>query len=95
MPRTRWEQFTNPREVPRRGGIYALYDTMGELIYIGSSGNVRTRVVEHWRKPWGVIAIKISFMPDDWYRREQRLVRRLRPQQNQRVTYHNLRNANC
>jgi excinuclease UvrABC nuclease subunit len=88
---TRWQQFNlvhDCESVPRRGGVYAIYDFAGDLIYIGSSGNVRTRVVEHRRKArWRVWMAKISFMEGNWYRREQRLIRRLLPPGNRRLTY--------
>lgn len=95
---SRWRYFdlcVGPAEVPRRGGLYALYDKDGRLLYIGSSGNVRTRVVEHLRKKEGVCFAKLSFMKGAWYRREQRLIRRLRPLLNLRITKRNFRNANC
>ncbi|MCW2957180.1 MAG: hypothetical protein JWO69_2049 [Thermoleophilia bacterium] len=33
--------------------VYRLFDATGALLYIGRSGNVAARVVQHGKKPWG------------------------------------------
>lgn len=68
------------------GGVYVLYNRAGIPRYIGSSGNIRGRLMDHRLKGWRVTAAKISVMKDGgWYEREQRLIRRLNPPQNRRV----------
>lgn len=93
---SQWRTFTcqNLAQIERRGGLYALYNQAGELVYIGSSGNIRARLVDHVRLKTGVRHIKVSYMRGAWYRREQRLLRRLRPLLNKRITKRNLRSPN-
>lgn len=91
MPR--WV-YSDRRSFPRKGGVYALYDAHDALLYIGaSSGNIRDRVLTHLRKPWGVVNVKVSVSNRGVYQREQRLIRRLTPPSNQRVTQHTFRAA--
>ena len=86
----RW-RWCDAAELPRKQGIYALYDRTGTLVYIGSSsGNIKDRVQCHLRKPWGIQAIKVSIMRGSAYLREQKLIRRLRPKLNRRVNYNHL-----
>ena len=95
---SRWRRFDLPfgfKAIERRGGIYALFDSEERLLYLGSSGNVRARVVTHCATHRQVCSIKVSYMRGAWYRREQRLIRRLRPLLNLRLTFRNRRSPNC
>lgn len=96
--RNRWQWFDireNTKALQRRGGLYALYDIERRLIYIGSTGNIRSRVTDHRnRLRPHVCYVKVLFLRGAWYLREQRLVRRLRPIFNVRITKRNLRSPN-
>jgi len=63
-------------------GVYAIFID-NQLKYIGSSGNLASRLLAHKRfYPIGhEITIKISHsrMAGDWLMREYRLIKRLRP----------------
>lgn len=61
------------------GGVYALYFGR-QLVYIGRTGNFRSRLQEHARvKPFD--SMKLSYTKDrsEQVRRERRLLARLRP----------------
>lgn len=56
-------QETPVREV---SCVYALFDTDGELVYIGQSMNVRSRLKEHWRqrgRAWSLDRWAVSVVP--------------------------------
>lgn len=93
---SRWLRFDLPfglRAIERRGGLYALYGADEQLLYLGSSGNVRSR--SHCARFRHLIcAIKVSYMKGAWYRRGQRFLRRLRPALNLRITQRNRRSPN-
>jgi|SRR5579872_6530491 len=89
----------DPTDLPDLPGCYAIFGD-GELVYIGSSENIRSRVcvshrieVAHYsdsvRTPWGyftslVVKYRLSKKTGDWLMIEYRLIRRLRPRGNRR-----------
>ena len=89
-----WELIPVPREpyssdrrrwsISSEGGVYAIY-VSGELVYIGSSGNLRRRVAKHFTlRHWSYedAVVKVSLCYENWLGRERRLVKRLRPRDN-------------
>ncbi len=74
---------------PTKGGVY-LIDKPGTAIYIGESGNIQDRLLEHYRKQSGQSACIWRNNPRTFSyeivrgeaarkRREQELIRQLRP----------------
>lgn len=87
---------TDELDLPSSPGVYAIYFD-GELVYVGSSFDVRKRVLTHginWSKyshgidtPWGqrkalTIKYRRSDVYGDWAMHELRLIRRLKPRFN-------------
>ena len=73
--------------------VYRLYDAAGELLYVGSTSNVRRRVQEHRRnQPWGHLIASSAFggpLPQqDAWRLEDKTIREQRPRYNQRRPPH-------
>ena len=67
------------------GGIYALYQG-SEVVYVGRTGNFRSRLTTHKRRFW-FDGIKVVFT-DDLYEqkyRERRLISRLVPTYNRMI----------
>jgi predicted GIY-YIG superfamily endonuclease len=83
--RSRWRTAESARALPRHGGVYALY-SFGRLVYIGRSGNLRSRVTEHVKKK-STDAIKFRYLPSlkSQRRLESRLIARVRPVLNKAV----------
>lgn len=46
-----WEEVTSLPESP---GVYYFHNKAGEVIYIGKSKNIRSRVIQHLKKPVGL-----------------------------------------
>jgi hypothetical protein len=94
-----WEG-TQP-SLPNYSGVYAIY-AFGELRYIGSATNIKRRVatghclkrstngVDYFTR-WGVLQdVKVKFLqckkPGEWLMIEYRLIERLRPKYNQKMS---------
>jgi excinuclease UvrABC nuclease subunit len=85
-----WKKCIEHYNLPARPGVYAIY-LSGELVYIGSSGNMRKRfaVHAHNKNEVGrllreeiervVIKFRATRKYGDWAMVELRLLRRLRP----------------
>lgn len=68
-------------------GVYALY-AGNRLLYIGSSGKIRDRVLSHdwfWKSNINILTIKIRYTKKlgEWLMIEHRLIKRLGPYCNQ------------
>jgi len=50
------------RDIPVSGGLYKLLDNNMELLYIGKSKKLRTRLLDHSRKHWNDIVPFFSFV---------------------------------
>jgi len=46
-----WEEINN---LPENPGVYYFHNTAGDVIYIGKSKNIRSRVKQHLKKPVGI-----------------------------------------
>lgn len=82
-------------ELPKEPGCYAFYMD-GELVYIGQTQNLRSRLGMHNVRPgyygemitpWGTcksvsLKIKTAIKYGEWAMRELRLIRRLKPPSN-------------
>ncbi len=82
----RWHPHSTLRQttLPRASGVYAVYER-GELAYIGSSMDIRTRFNGHrskrkFQEPGTVVKIRV--MDKGWIDLEAKLVKRLRPKSN-------------
>lgn len=93
----RWLEWNDENQIlPGTPGCYAIYED-DELVYIGSSFNIRDRIKSHpieishysntLETPWGVfrnwkIKFKTSVRYGDWAMIELRLINRLQPKFN-------------
>lgn len=77
--RERWSS-KEPRQAP---GVYALYSG-DELIYVGVSSDLRTRIITHRKRFGAFVKAKVSYDSEAASRqdREGRLLRRLKPSAN-------------
>ena len=95
-PQWCWRVLETINMVPESSGCYAIY-VGGVLAYIGSSCNLRSRLMQHGfrmvrnrkKSPprWGdnaalTVKICLSRRYGDWLMREARLIRRLKPRDN-------------
>lgn len=62
--------------------VYALYNQEGELIYIGQTANLRTRIRQHRPRKLGFLKFKITHSPRVRTYLEARLIWRLLPRYN-------------
>lgn len=65
-------------------GVYAIYDPLGTLVYIGSSMNLRRRVARYRcnKNPDWKLKVRYTKVVGEWAFREIRLIRRLSPELN-------------
>jgi excinuclease UvrABC nuclease subunit len=62
-------------------GVYAIYDHSNELVYIGSSMNLRRRISRYaarYNPDWS-LKVRYTKFVGEWAFREIRLIRRLKP----------------
>ena len=87
----RWIKTDNIYSLPNKSGIYAIYNkTTNELLYIGSSTNLRSRMMyaghfsgfDGIRSDLGVGSLFIKYRITDWLFAEKTLIRRLKPKYN-------------
>lgn len=76
-----WVRIDRAEQAPVEPGCYAVYFD-GELVYVGSSRNLRTRVRRCFTSDRVYLKVKASRRMGDWLMREWRLIRRLQPRDN-------------
>jgi hypothetical protein len=99
----RWQRIWSIDDAPLNAGCYALVASES-AIYIGQSGNIRSRLVaHHWRikrrgvkTRWGfidggIVKVRISKRPAEHLMIEARLIERLSPKFNKRMVGRQLR----
>jgi hypothetical protein len=84
-----WGWHRPPEGISATPGVYAIFGPSNELLYIGSSGNLKSRLANHeilqrHRGAW----VKVRFCHPrsyEWLAIEARLIQRLRPPLNRQL----------
>lgn len=86
---SRWIKFSLNTALPPLACCYCVY-VGSELLYIGQTHNLRTRFAQHTGQkkfPAGFyLKVRFGDRYGDWAMRELRLIRRLQPPMNRRVS---------